>query len=776
MRKTLPILLVSVSIAATAQTASTPHATHAESASDRQGKATTGSENTGTAPGWGFTTLYNFCPQIDCIDGVNPYGGLIQDTAGNLYGTTRNGGDYAGGTVFKLDISGNESVLYSFGTFPYFVNGLWPVAALIQDGEGNLYGTTAAGGAYGYADNGQGTDRYGTVFKIDPADNFSILYNFGSIPGPSDGSNPSAALIQDAAGNFYGTTASSVFKIDPAGNFTVLHKFCSVADCRDGEFSAAPLIRDPAGNLYGTTAYGGAYGLGAVFKIDPAGNFSDIYNFGSTASDGFAPFAGVIQDAAGNLYGATASGGTGIDSQGFYAGTVFKLDNLGNLTVLYDFCSLANCADGENPQAALIRDAAGNLYGTTANGGVHGGGTVFKIDPAGNFSVLHKFCPRANCADGASPVASLFQDAAGNLYGTTSGSGEYGGGTVFKLTSPTPVILWPNPVSVTYGTPLSAAQLDAEALIPDTSTEIAGSFTYSPDAGTVLPAGQQTLHVTFTPTNSSHYTTATAAAQLTVTEALLTVQPTANSANLTYGYGESTEPRIGYSITGFVNGDRASVVSGSPTVAFAWPSQPNTGTYSITVGLGTLSATNYTFTTVNGSVIVTPSTLVIHPAGVSRKYGEPIPTLPYTATGLAYGQTLAQVLNQPPTLSTTAQPQPAVGSYPITARLTGVSAGQNYTLATPTTATFTVTPALLNARALNVTLHPGEPIPALNYRLTGFVYSDTSAVVSGQATLTTTATQGSAPGTYPITFSTEGLTAQNYTIDYIPATLTILSK
>jgi len=274
-----------------------------------------------------YKVLYNFCSGgTPCTDGQNPYGGLVQDSAGNLYGTTQGGGAGGGGTVFKLDISGNETVLYSFCSVgSSCVDGASPNAGLIQDSQGNLYGTTRQGGI--------GSNSLGTVFKL-----------------------------------------------DTTNHETVLHSFCSDFECADGASPYASLIQDAAGNLYGTTNGGGAWGGGTVFSIDSVGSEAVLYNFCSLSgcADGQLPEAGLIQDSSGNFFGTTVIGGNKY-------GTVFKLDNLGVESVLYAFCSMPGCTDGSFPYGSLILDSAGNLFGTTQNGGLgtNGVGTVFKVDNSG---------------------------------------------------------------------------------------------------------------------------------------------------------------------------------------------------------------------------------------------------------------------------------------------------------------------------------------------------------------------------------------------------------
>ena len=405
---------------------------------------------------YSYSVLYSFSSDLYSADGRYPQAGLIQDAAGNLYGTAQDGGAFGSGTVFKIDTSGKETVLYNFCSAANCVDGSYP-NAVIQDAAGNLYGTTIQGGSYGR----------GSVFKVDSTGHETVLYSFCSVSVSSiggltclDGWGPTAGLIQDATGNLYGTTqeggagGGTVFKIDTSGNETVLYNFCSAANCTDGLHPVASLIQDAAGSLYGTTAGGGASGSdgeGTVFKIDISGHETVLYSFcsvgGSACLDGAGSDAGLIQDAAGNLYGTTIQGGS------YGRGTVFKVDNSGIETVLYNFCSVANCPDGASPHAGLIEDAAGNLYGTTEVGGVNSAGTVFKVDTMGKETVLYSFCSIATCLDGQAPVAGLIQDAAGNLYGSTW-SGGLGVGAVFKLTPGTlmpQTISFPTPVNQTYG-------------------------------------------------------------------------------------------------------------------------------------------------------------------------------------------------------------------------------------------------------------------------------------------------------------------------------------
>jgi uncharacterized repeat protein (TIGR03803 family) len=380
-------------------------------------------------------------------DGGIPYAGVVWDAQGNLYGTTSGGGASAYGTVFKLDTTGNETVLYSFtGTG---TDGLDPQGNLMRDAKGNLYGTTVQGGVGCTAEDG-----CGTVFKLDTAGKETVLHDFTGSP---DGSSSFSGLVRDTQGNLYGTTSGggepackfgcgTVFKLDKAGNEIVLYSFTGGTD---GGSPYPGLVRDTQGNLYGTTAAGGdnacKNGCGIVFKLDATDHETVLYSF-TGGADGLGPQGNLVRDAQGNLYGTSGGGASGY-------GTVFKLDASGKETVLYGFTG-ATKGDGAYPSGSLVRDAQGNLYGTTSSGGVSlWWGTVFKVDKNGKETVLYSF---TGGADGQYPNG-LVRDTQGNLYGTTSLGGASGYGTVFKLTpaavTTTTLSSSPNPSS--YGQPVT---------------------------------------------------------------------------------------------------------------------------------------------------------------------------------------------------------------------------------------------------------------------------------------------------------------------------------
>ena len=305
-------------------------------------------------PSGAETILHSFI----LSDGSGPIGSPVLDPQGNIYGITGAGGDLNAGTVFKLNINGNITILY--GT-PQASR-----AGLIRDAAGNLYGTTYVGGDF----------SVGNVFKLglDSSGNPTVptvLHSFGGTS--TDARLPAARLLLDSGGTLWGTTESggassrgAVFKIDAAGNYSVVHSFNGT----DGAIPEGGLIIDPAGNFYGTTFHGGTSDNGTVFRMTPAGAVTVLHNF--SGADGVEPQGDLAIDAAGNIYGATALGGRANQ------GAAWKLDTTNRLTVLHNF---VGPPDGTQPVGEMLLDTAGNLYGTTVLGGTSSMGTVFKIAP-----------------------------------------------------------------------------------------------------------------------------------------------------------------------------------------------------------------------------------------------------------------------------------------------------------------------------------------------------------------------------------------------------------
>jgi uncharacterized repeat protein (TIGR03803 family) len=283
---------------------------------------------------------------------------------------------------------------------------------------------------------------------------FTTLHSFDF----TDGQQPWASLVQGTDGNFYGTASAgganvfypdcpvgcgTLFKITSSGTLTTLYSFCSQSGCTDGSSPLAALVQATNGDFYGTTYLGGNTGpvcgdptCGTVFKITPSGTLTTLYAFCSQSgcADGAVTEAALVQATKGNFYGTTYTGGV----NGY--GTVFKITPSGTLTSLYSFCSQSGCTDGSSPLAALVQATNGNFYGTTTGGGANGYGTVFKITPSGTLTTLYSFCSQSGCPDGSLPRAALVQAPSGDFYGTTSGGGNSnsscngGCGTVFKIT------------------------------------------------------------------------------------------------------------------------------------------------------------------------------------------------------------------------------------------------------------------------------------------------------------------------------------------------------
>ena len=368
--------------------------------------------------GAGYQLLHTF---VEPGDGNAPSGALILDGSDVLYGTMSFGGSSNSGTLFSIGTDGRLfQVVHPFAGFTD--DGSHPLSSVIRDGSGYIYGTTPQGGP-SYA---------GTVFRMRPdGSGFQILHAFSG--GVSDWGGPQAAVVLDGAGNLYGTTnlggssnAGSIFRMRTDGSgFQLLHAFAGGAD--DGARPAGALVLDGANNLYGTASHGGPTDRGVVFRVRTDGSGYQIlhtFSDASLSSEGGGPLASLLLDGAGNLIGTTASIGTG-------GGGVFRMRTDGTgFGVLHAFAG--GTSDGSQPTSSLIADGLGNLYGTTSIGGSSNSGTVFRMRTDGTgFRLLHSFAGGAS--DGRSPNAALLLDAAGNLYGTASSGGPSNAGTVFTV-------------------------------------------------------------------------------------------------------------------------------------------------------------------------------------------------------------------------------------------------------------------------------------------------------------------------------------------------------
>jgi uncharacterized repeat protein (TIGR03803 family) len=461
---------------------------------------------TAALPTQTFTSLHSFNN-----DGAYPYAGLVQGTNGNLYGTTMGSGQ---GTVFKISPGGKLTTLYNFCSQRDCTDGAYPYAELVLATNGNFYGTTVGGGAYGG----------GTVYNITPNGKLTTLYNFCLLSKCADGANPYAGLVQDTNGRFYGTTYSggistcylgcgTVFKIDLDGTLTTIYNFCSQSSCGDGAAPYAGVTEGTNGAFYGTTSAGGAnnscyngniYGCGTVFKITSSGALTTLYYFcsDSNCADGAVPLGGLVQAVNGEIYGTTTVGG----GPGY--GTVFKIAPGSMLTTLHTF----DLTDGANPYAKLAQGTDGNFYGTTVHGGANcqnqqedGCGIVFSMTPSGKLTTLYNLCSRSYCPDGANPYAGLIQATNGTFYGTTVKGGTsracIGCGTVFSLSVGLGPFVETQPTSGEVGKAVKILGTDLTDATSVTFNGTAATFTVKSksEITTTVPAGATTgkVRVTF---------------------------------------------------------------------------------------------------------------------------------------------------------------------------------------------------------------------------------------------------------------------------------------
>jgi uncharacterized repeat protein (TIGR03803 family) len=369
--------------------------------------------------------------------------GVIRDAAGNLYVPTDMGGSsgrcHLGcGNILKVSPSGQPTVLYAFTPTSSKI-GPGP-SGLVRDAKGILYGATGGGGHHGR----------GSVYKLAPSGAEKTIHNFD--PAAGDGDTP-GPVTMDSAGNLYGTSYSGggtgcggsgcgiVYSLTSSGSETVLYSFTGGTD---GQFPEGTVILDASGNIYGTTTQGGDLdcplfpgdGCGTVWKLDTSRNLTVLYSF-TGGTDGAIPGAGLAMDPSENLYGVAGYGGDFSCNPGFGCGVAFEFDTTGNLSVLHAFAGGPD--DGQAPNSTLLRDSAGNLYGTTAAGGDlscilvdnPGCGVVFKLDTSDNETILHAFT--GGTTDGEGPESTLVSDGKGNLYGVTPLGGIANGGVIFAV-------------------------------------------------------------------------------------------------------------------------------------------------------------------------------------------------------------------------------------------------------------------------------------------------------------------------------------------------------
>lgn len=384
-----------------------------------------------------FKSLVSF----NLTDGLNPdLMSVVQGLDGNLYGTTVYGGvnktcntkQIGCGTVFKIATGGNLTTLYSFCSKTNCTDGAYPIGGLTLATNGDLYGTTSAGGANGY----------GMVFKVSPQGTLTTVYSFCSQFNCPDGREPGAPPIQATDGNLYGVTilggtggcggchgGGIAYRLTLAGKLTVLQNFCT-GSCTDGNNPSYPLVQGTDGNFYGVITGRSGYYDGKLFKMTPSGTVTVLYNFCNlkNCTDGAFPYGSLTEGADGDFYGTTSAGGAVGDGG---SGTFYKITRAGKLTTLHSFDYETKGNYGSLPLSGLVLATDGNFYGTTYQGGmgcVFGCGTVFKISPAGKLTTLYLF----GGPDGAGPYG-LFQHTGGAFYGATAAGGAKNYGTVFSV-------------------------------------------------------------------------------------------------------------------------------------------------------------------------------------------------------------------------------------------------------------------------------------------------------------------------------------------------------
>jgi uncharacterized repeat protein (TIGR03803 family) len=379
-------------------------------------------------------------------DGSTPYGNVVEGADGCYYGTAARGGVNGNGTVFRVTPEGVLTVLYTFQGSP---DGQNPQANLYLASDGNLYGTTARGGAYGN----------GTIFRVSSTGVFTLLYTF---TGGTDGGFPVDGVIEGSDGNFYGTTVSggainaagfpgygTIFQITPAGVLNTIYTF--TGGDADGSNPYAGLVEGSDGFLYGTTNSDEVgdtlYEFGSVFKVSKTGTLTTLYHFGD-GNDGANPDGGLLEASDGSFYGSTHNGGLyANDDDDTGQGVLYNITPSGTFTTLYEFTGQA---DSGRPEGALTHGSDGNLYGTTT---ISPAGTLFQMTPAGGFVTLGLL--------GTNPTESLggpIVGSDGNFYGTTDNGGTNSSGSIFQA-NPSPALmplvqLTLSPQTALVGTPV----------------------------------------------------------------------------------------------------------------------------------------------------------------------------------------------------------------------------------------------------------------------------------------------------------------------------------
>jgi uncharacterized repeat protein (TIGR03803 family) len=417
-----------------------------------------------------LTTLASFTGKAGDAAGAMPEAALVRGTDGSFYGATFHGGASDAGTIFKLTTSGANPVLSTLFEFSGPNSGAYFQAGLVHANDGNFYGTTAGNGVFGK----------GTIFKLTPAGALTTLVEFTGNGAANKGTSPYAALIQAGDGNLYGTTAAggandlgTIYKVTTSGVLTTLVELTGNGATKKGASPDAALVQGLDGKLYGTTSRGGAGDLGTVFAVTTGGAFTTLVEFtgNGAGNKGAFPYTALIQDAGGILYGTTSKGG------GKNLGTAFSLTTGGTLTTLAEFADDGLTKKGAYPEAPLAFGVDGNLYGTTATGGVTGNGTLFKLTKGGALTTLFEFSGAAGAHPGTFPQAVLAPGSDGNFYGATGFGGAAGFGTVLRVT--------PGGVQTTLAAPVYNA-VTKPGLYPQAGLALGGDGNFY---GTTLGGG-----------------------------------------------------------------------------------------------------------------------------------------------------------------------------------------------------------------------------------------------------------------------------------------------
>ena len=566
-------------------------------------------------------------PSGSSPDGGYPATGLTSGADGHFYGATgyQNYTTYPyvsnPGAIYSISPQGVETVLH---TFTQDTSGYFPLGGMIPGTDGALYGLLSQGGA----------NYEGAIYRIVPgttaSSSYSLLFNFAQVNGIT-ASSLQGPLLEDAAGNFYGTAQFAYSNPPPYTSFksyqgaifvvsqstgmeTFLHLFDDGSVAKDGESPNGGMILASDGNFYGTTRYGGSGGSGIIYKVTPGGTYSILHNFddGTVADDGQNPTTGLIQSTDGNFYGTTSAGGAGSN------GTIYKMTPQGKVTILHSFSDGTLSGDGNTPSAPLIQGTDGNFYGTTSAGGGGSSGTVYEITPQGVYTILHSFNDGTMPGDGATPTSPILQAPNGVLYGTTSKGGALGKGTYFGISTNYPALTSAQTVTGIAGVPLTYRGIGSNGTTTYGADPVLGPLPdgLSLDAGTGvisgMPSSAGTTTSVLTLTNAAGTSDVTvvfniAALQAPVIGGFASAYGAVN-ASFTYSIAASNFP-TSYTAAplpaGLTVDTTTGIISGKPTAAAV-------GTTSVSV-----TATNATgFTTATLDIVVSSGTPALSQAYV----------------------------------------------------------------------------------------------------------------------------------------------------------------